>query len=126
MKGFFKTFKHNENVLELGRRTYSVQINSRSMSNRGGVESTSLEAQARTQKILSQGQGQPFRGQTPSRPRKGMLEANAKDTGASVLRCPKKRSLQIFQQVSGVFLHNFNGSKNSAVLEPRTGEFSRT
>ena len=50
MKGFFKTFKHNENVLELGRRTYSVQINSRSMSNRGGVESTSLEAQARTQK----------------------------------------------------------------------------
>ena len=34
----------------------------------------------------------------------------------------KKRSLQIFREVSGVFQQNFNGSKNSAVLKPRTGQ----
>ena len=33
---------------------------------------------------------------------------------------------QIFHEVSGVFQQNFNCSKNSAVLEPRTGQFSRT
>ena len=38
----------------------------------------------------------------------------------------KKRSSQIFREVSGVFQQNFNGSKNSAVLEPRTGQFLRT
>ena len=38
----------------------------------------------------------------------------------------KKRSSQIFFEVSGAFQQNFNGSKNSAVLEPRTGQFSRT
>ena len=63
-------------------------------SNRGGVEDTRLEAKAKdTKKIRGQGQGQPFRGQNLSRPRTGMLEAKAKDTGASVLR---KKSLQKF------------------------------
>ena len=38
----------------------------------------------------------------------------------------QKRYLQIFREVSGVFQQNFNGSKNNAVLEPRTGQFSRT
>ena len=38
----------------------------------------------------------------------------------------KKMSSQIFREVSGVFQQNFNSSKNSAVLEPRTGQFSRT
>ena len=73
-------------------------------------------------------------------------EAKAKDTGASVLKKKsskffsgekglqkffsgdeenKKRSSQIFREVSGVFQH-FNGSKNSAVFEPRTGQFLRT
>ena len=33
---------------------------------------------------------------------------------------------QIFREVFGVFQRNFNCSKNSAVLEPRTGQFSRT
>ena len=37
----------------------------------------------------------------------------------------KKRSSQIFREVSGVSQQNFKGSKNSAVLEPRTGLFSR-
>ena len=98
-------------------------------------------------KIRGQGQGQPFRGQTLSRPRTGMLEA--KDTSASALQKKKKRSSQKFfrrsQKKKKVFTkifqaistkkrfsknfssapHNFNNSKNSAVLEPRTGQFSR-
>ena len=67
---------------------------------RGGVEDTRLEAKAKdTKKIRGQGQGQPFRGQTLSRPRTGMLEAKAKDQGhkAQVLsQKKKKRSSQKF------------------------------
>ena len=60
-----------------------------------------LEAKAKdTKKIQGQGQGQPFRGQTLSRPRTGMLEAKAKDQGhkAQVLskKKKKKRSSQKF------------------------------
>ena len=68
------------------------------MISRGGVEDTRLEAKAKdTKKIRGQGQGQPFRGQTLSRPRTGMLEAKAKDQGhkAQVLS-KKKRSSQKF------------------------------
>ena len=108
-------------------------------------------------KIRGQGQGQPFRGQTLSRPRTGMLEAKAKDQGHKRKCSPKKKKkkvfTKIFQAVSKTknkkrrssqkffkrspqkkrFLknfssapQNFNNSKNSAVLEPRTGQFSRT
>ena len=60
------------------------------------------------------------------------------DSGASVLQ---KKGLQNFffrrspleenkkkdlRKVSGVFQQNFNGSKYSAVLEPRIEQFSRT
>ena len=38
----------------------------------------------------------------------------------------QKRCSQIFREVSGIFQRNFNCSKNSAALEPRTGQFSRT
>ena len=38
----------------------------------------------------------------------------------------QNRSSQIFRDVSGVFQQNFNGSEISAVLEPRTAQFSRT
>ena len=48
--------------------------------NRGGVEDTRLEAKAKDTKKI-RGQGQPFRGQTLSRPRTGMLEAKAKGQG---------------------------------------------
>ena len=65
------------------------------LSTRGGVEDTKLKAKAKdTKKIRDQGQGQPFRGQTLSRPRTGMLEA--KDTSASALQKKKKRSSQKF------------------------------
>ena len=65
---------------------------------RGGVEDTRLEAKAKakdTKKIRGQGQGQPFRGQTLSRPRTGMLEVKAKDQGhkAQVLSKKKKKGL---------------------------------
>ena len=61
---------------------------------RGGVENTRLEAKAKDTKKI-RGQGQPFRGQTLTRPRTGMLEA--KDTGASVL---KKGPKNFFQAIS--------------------------
>ena len=121
---------------------------------RGGVEDTRLEAKAKdTKKIRGQGQGQQFRGQTLSRPRTGMLEA--KDQGHKRKCSPKKKKkkkvfTKIFQAISKkkkkVFTkifqaistktrfpknfssapQNFNNSKNTAVLEPRIGQFSRT
>ena len=65
---------------------------------RGGVEDTRLEAKAKdTKKIRGQGQGQPFQGQTLSRPRTGMLEAKAKDQKHKRKCSPKKkRSSQKF------------------------------
>ena len=56
---------------------------------RGGVEDTRLEAKAKDTKKI-QGQGQPFRGQTLSRPRTEMLEAKAKDQGHKRECSPKK------------------------------------
>ena len=70
---------------------------------RGGVEDTRLEAKAKdTKKIRGQGQGQPFRGQTLSRPRIGMLEAKAKDQGHKRKCSPKKKKVftKIFQAIS--------------------------
>ena len=112
---------------------------------RGGVEDTRLEAKAKDTK-KNRGQGQPFRGQTLSRPRTGMLEAKAKDTSASAFQNHKnflgdlkKKKKKVFTKI---FLavstkkrfpknfssasQNFSNSKNTAVLEPRTGQFSRT
>ena len=73
---------------------------------RGGVEDTRLEAKAKakdTKKIRGQGQGQPFRGQTLSRPRTGMLEAKAKDQGhkAQVLskKKKKKKKKKVFKKI---------------------------
>ena len=49
---------------------------------RGGVEETTFEAKAEdSKKIRCQGQEPTFLGQTFSRPRKGMVEAKAKDRG---------------------------------------------
>ena len=55
---------------------------------RNEVEDTRLKAKD-TKKIRGQGQGQPFRGQTLSRPRTGMLEA--KDQGHKRKCSPKKK-----------------------------------
>ena len=97
---------------------------------RGGVEDRKLEAKAKdTKKFRGQGQ-------TLSRPR-----PRTKDTDASVLQ--KKRPLKFFfrrsldlRKPKKVFADfpqgfwrfptKFQRFKNSAVLEPSTGQFSRT
>ena len=63
------------------------------VSSGDGVEDIRLEAKAKdTKKIRSQ--GQPFRGQTLSSPRTGMLEAKDQE---HIRQCsPKKRSSKIF------------------------------
>ena len=138
------------------------------LDTRGGVEDTRLEAKVKakdTKKNRGQGQGQPFRGQTLSRPRTGMLEAKAKDQGHKRKCSPKsqkffrrspkikkkkglhknflgdlqKKKKKVFTKIflaistktrfpknfSGAS-QNFSNSKNSAVLKPRAGQFSRT
>ena len=55
------------------------------------------------------------------------INNNNKKNFQATSDCGKqKRFSQIFRKASGVFQLDFNGSKNSAVLEPRTGQFSRT
>ena len=71
------------------------------LSSRGGIEDTRLEAKAKakdTKKIRSQGQGQPFQRQTLLRPTTRMLEAKAKDQGHKCKCSPKqkKRSSKFF------------------------------
>ena len=67
------------------------------IATRGGVEDIRFETKY-TKKIRgkSQGQGQPFRRQTLSRPRTGMLEAKAKDQGHRRKCSPKKKVFKIF------------------------------
>ena len=51
---------------------------------------------------------------------------NNKKNFQAISNCRKqKKSLQIFREFSGVFQQNLIGPKSSAVLEPRTGQFSR-
>ena len=68
---------------------------------RGGVEDTRLEAKAKnTKKSLAKAKDrQPFRGQTLSRPRTGMLEA--KDQGHS-RKCSQKKKVfkKVFRVIS--------------------------
>ena len=85
--------------------TYDVGgLNDEYISIRGGVEDTRLEAKAKakdTKKFRGQGQGQPFRGQTLSRPRTGMLEAKAKDQGHKRKCSPKKKKKGLHKNFSG-------------------------
>ena len=58
---------------------------------------------SREHKARGQGQEQPFRGQTLSRPRTGMLEAKAKDQGHKRKCSPKKKKkviTKIFQAIT--------------------------
>ena len=60
---------------------------------------------SRGHKARDQGQGQPFRGQTLSRPRTGMLEAKAKNQGHKRKCSPKKKKVftKIFQAYKKLF-----------------------
>ena len=78
---------------------------------RGGVEDTRLEAKD-TKKI--RGQVQPFRGQTLSRPRAGMLEA--KDQGHKRKCSPKKNGLH--KNLSG----NLQKIKNKKIKNKRSSQ----
>ena len=68
---------------------------------RGGVEDTRLEAKAKNTKKSLAKDRQPFRGQTLSRPRTGMLEAKAKDQGHS-RKCSQKKKVfkKVFRVIS--------------------------
>ena len=76
---------------------------------KGGVEDTRPEVKD-TKKIRGQGQGQPFRGQTLSRPRTGMLEAKAKDQGHKRECSPKKKKKGLHKHFSSD-LHKITFSK---------------
>ena len=76
---------HVSNVLSFSDHMYI---------SRGGVEDTRLEAK---DTIKIRGQGQPYRGQTLSRPKTEMLEA--KDTSTSALQ-KKKVFRKNFQAIS--------------------------
>ena len=115
-------------------RTYQ---NQKAPNKLAEVESRTHGSTPRTQKKI-RGQGHPFQEQTLSRPRTGMLEAKAKDQEHKRKCSPKKKFFKKFFQAifekkrssKKLFrrstLQHFNHSKNSAVLEPRTGQFSRT
>ena len=79
-----------------------IRMSLSTLTSRGGVEDTRLEAKAKdTKKVRGQGQGQPFRGQTLSRPRTGMLEAKDQGHKAQVLSKKKKKVFtKIFQAIS--------------------------
>ena len=91
---------HNS-IFSIGCQILKIYFFQMALKTRGGVQDKRLEAKD-TKKI--RGQGQPYGGQTLSRPRTGMLEAKAKtkDTSASALQkiffqaIFKKKSLGTF------------------------------
>ena len=102
---------------------------------RGGVEDTRLEAkdtknsETKAKDCLSEDRTSRGQGRKCSRPR-----PRTKDTSASALQ-KKKVFTKIFQAIStkkrfpkyfSSAPQNFNNSKNSALFEPRTGQFLRT
>ena len=126
----------------MGERRKTLNIWLKRTRDRGGVEGTRLKAKD-TKNI--RGQRQPFRGQTLSRAR---TQAQVFSKKIIIIRSSKffltrlkKRSLinffQVFskkqnQKISKKTsfstkndLQNFKDSKNTAALEPRTGQFSR-
>ena len=114
------------------------------LSFRGGVEDTRLEAKAKDTKINPRPRTAFPRTDTPeAKDRNAWGQGQGPRTQAQVLasqkffrRSPKKKVFtKIFQAIStkkrfpknfSSASQNFNNSKNSAVLEPRTGQFSRT
>ena len=146
---FMRFLEGNIRRFSISANRYGTEVESRTQGSRPRPRT---QKKIRGQ---GQGQGQPFRGQTLSRPRTGMLEAKDQGHKAQVLsEKKKKRSSQkffrrspkqnktkkkvftkIFQAIStkkrfpknfSSAPQNFNFPKNSAVLEPRTDQFSRT
>ena len=107
---------------------------------RGGVEDTRLEAKAKDS--LSEDRHSRGQGQECSRPRprtkdtseKGLHKNFSGDLQNKKIKKKKRSSQKFFKRSPKIrFPKNFssapqkfNNSKNTAVLEPRTGQFSRT
>ena len=127
------------------------KIQAKTLNIRGGVEDTRLAAKAKdTKKFRGQGHtlSRPRTKDTGAgvlqqkrsskiffkrSQKKGLQKFFSGKKGLQkfffrrfLLEENKKRSSQIFCEVSGAFQQNFNDSKNSAFLEPRTGQFSRS
>ena len=129
------------------------KIQAKTLNIRVGVEDTRLEAKAKdTKKFRGQGQGQTLSrprikdtGAGVLQKKEGLQNFFSSDLKKKVFKNffqakkvfknffqaistweKQKRSSQIFCEVSGAFQQNYNGSKNSAVLKPRTGQFSRS
>ena len=80
----------------------------------------------RTQKkIRGQGQGQPFRGQTLSRPRTGMLEAKAKDQGHKAQVLSKKKKKGLHKNFSGDLQKKKRSSQKFFKRSPRKNAFQK-
>ena len=109
-------------------------------NDRGGFEDTRLEPKAKDRS--SRGQGQEhrrkcsqkknvfkkfFSGDLKKKVFKNFFQAKKVFkkffSGNIYLRKPKKRSLQIFREVSGVFQRNFYGSKIMLYLSRGQGNF---
>ena len=90
---------------------------------RGGVEDTRLKAKV-TKKIRGQGQVQPFRGQTLSRPRTGMLEAKAKDQGHK-RKCSPKKKKGLHKNFSGDLKKKKRSSQKYLKRSPRKNVFQK-
>ena len=123
-----------------------------SLNSRGGVEDTRLEAKAKAKDSLSEDRHSRGQGQECSRPsprtkdtkRKCSPKKKKKRSSQKFFRrSPKKKKKKKKKKVFTNIFHaistkkrfpknfstapqNFNFPKNSAVLEPRTGQFSRT
>ena len=122
-----------QNILSQGKQTFCCSAGwNWGVIARGGVDNTRLEAKIKDTKkseakdSLSKDRHSRGQGQECSRPRPR--------TQAQVLS-KKKVFTKIFQAIStkkrfpekfSSAPQNFNNSKKSAVLEPRTGQFSRT
>ena len=78
--------------------------------------------EAKDRNARGQGQGPRTQAQVLSKKKKRSSQKYFRRSQKKKAISTKKRFPKIFSSAP----HNFNNSKNSAVLEPRTGQFSRT
>ena len=94
------------------------QCKTKKLLARGGVVDTRLEAKAKDRP--SEAKAKDTDARVLQKKKKGLQKFFSGDL---YLRKPKKRSLQIFREVSGVFQRNFNGSKIVLSSSRRQGNF---
>ena len=119
----------------MGKRRKTLNIWLKRTRDRGGVEGTTLEAKdtkkyPRPKTAFSRTvfENRPFLGQghrckcSPKNNNNKVF----KNFFSGVLKKTKSKNLQKTSFSTKNDLQNFKDSKNTAVLEPRTGQFSRT